>query len=126
MPPTIAAADRNESVEAIQSPAFNSSRPSRQSSCAVPRNTSQNEPWLSPMPRLAEWHLTDSAELQLYEAKEHAGHSTLTLGVLPLEPERARLVAAGLDCGPIEPADHFYIMRMRDPDGWNMNSLTTT
>src|ERR1700755_568121 len=69
-----------------------------------------------PMPKLAEWHLTDSAELQLYESREHAGHSTLTLGVLPLEPERTRLIAAGLDCGPIEQAEHFYIMRMRDPD----------
>jgi hypothetical protein len=51
-----------------------------------------------------------------YEAEEHAGHSTLTLGVLPLEPERTRLLASGLECGPIEHAEHFYIMRMRDPD----------
>jgi hypothetical protein len=73
-------------------------------------------PTRRPMARLAEWHFTDSAEVQLYETKEHAGHSTLTLGVLPLEPERARLVAAGIACGPIERADHFYIMRIRDPD----------
>jgi hypothetical protein len=73
-------------------------------------------PTRRPMPRLAEWHLSDNAELQLYEAEEHAGHSTLTLGVLPLEPERNRLLAAGIECGPIEQAEHFYIMRMRDPD----------
>jgi catechol 2,3-dioxygenase-like lactoylglutathione lyase family enzyme len=73
-------------------------------------------PTRRPMPKLAEWRLTDTAELQLYEAREHAGHSTLTLGVLPLEPERTRLLAAGLDCGPIERADRLYIMRMRDPD----------
>jgi len=73
-------------------------------------------PTRRPIPRLAEWHLTDSAEFQLYEAKEHAGHSTLTLRVLPLEPERTRLLTAGLACGPIEQAEHVYLMRMRDPD----------
>ena len=41
-----------------------------------------------PMPKLVEWQFTDSAEVQLYEQREHAGHSVLTLGVLPLEPER--------------------------------------
>ncbi|CAN5659405.1 hypothetical protein BH11MYX1_BH11MYX1_09030 [soil metagenome] len=73
-------------------------------------------PTRSPMKGLNEWHFTESAEVQLFEAPEHAGHSTLTLGVLPLEPHRARLVAAGLDPGPIEDATHFFIMRMRDPD----------
>jgi len=73
-------------------------------------------PTRQPMPGLAEWQLTDSAAFQLHEAKEHAGHSTLTLGVQPLEPERARLLAAGLDCGSIEEVTQFYIMRMRDPD----------
>jgi len=70
-----------------------------------------------PMERLAEWQLTESAELQLYEDKPHAGHSTLALGVMPIEPERERLEAAGLAPGPVEPADDFFIMRLRDPDG---------
>lgn len=69
-----------------------------------------------PMPGLAEWQFTDSAEVQLFEAREHAGHSVLTLGVLPLDPERVRLQAAGLAPGPIEEADYVYILRMRDPD----------
>jgi len=70
-----------------------------------------------PMPGLVEWQFTESAEVQLFEDKEHAGHSTLTLGVLPLEPERQRLQRAGLEPGPIEEAKDFFIMRMRDPDG---------
>jgi len=37
--------------------------------------------------------------------------------VLPLAPERQRLLNASLEPGPIEEADHFWIMRMRDPDG---------
>lgn len=73
-------------------------------------------PTRRPMPGLAEWQFSESAEVQLFEDKTHAGHSTLTLGVLPLEPERQRLVEAGLDPGPIEEADHFFIMRLRDPD----------
>ncbi|WP_027059907.1 VOC family protein [Mesorhizobium loti] len=74
-------------------------------------------PLRRPMPGLAEWQFTDSAEVQLFEDTEKAGTSTLTLGVLTLAPERHRLVDAGLDPGPIEQATHFWIMRMRDPDG---------
>ena len=90
------------------------------------RDLATSEPWYEklfgcaasrhPMLRLAELHFTDSAEVQLYEQREHAGHSTLTVGVLPLEPERGRLVEAGLEPGPIEEADDYFIMRIRDPD----------
>ncbi|MDB6087999.1 MAG: hypothetical protein JWN85_783 [Gammaproteobacteria bacterium] len=54
--------------------------------------------------------------MQLFEDKQHAGAGTLTLGVLPLQPERARLLAAGLDPGPIENTQDYFIMRLRDPD----------
>lgn len=73
-------------------------------------------PIRQPMPGLAEWQFTESAEVQLFEDRTHAGHSTLTLGVLPIEPERQRLVDAGLIPGPIEEADDYFIMRVRDPD----------
>jgi hypothetical protein len=69
-----------------------------------------------PMPGLVEWQFSHSAEVQLHEQKEHAGHSSLTLGVLPLEPERKRLEQAGLLPGPIEETDGYFIMRIRDPD----------
>ena len=91
------------------------------------RDLAASEPWYAklfgkaplrrPMPGLAEWQFTDSAEVQLHQAPEHAGHSVLTLGVMPLEPERARLVAAGLDPGPVEEADDYFLLRLRDPDG---------
>jgi hypothetical protein len=74
-------------------------------------------PLRKPMPGLVEWQFSDSAEVQLFQDREKAGTSTLTLGVLPLAPERKRLVEAGLKPGPIEAADDFHIMRMRDPDG---------
>lgn len=69
-----------------------------------------------PMPGLVEWQFSDSAEVQLHEEKEHAGSSTLTLGVLPLEPERKRLEQTGLKPGPIEETNGYFIMRIRDPD----------
>jgi hypothetical protein len=74
-------------------------------------------PTRRPMDGLAEWHFTDSAEVQLYENKKNAGRSTLTLGVLPLEPEQRRLSENGLEPGPIETTKDFFLMRIKDPDG---------
>jgi len=74
------------------------------------------QPIRRPMPGLAEWQFTDSAEVQLFENKNSAGHTNLTLGVLPLEPERQRLEQAGLEPGPIEETDGYFVMRIRDPD----------
>jgi hypothetical protein len=74
-------------------------------------------PTRRPMKGLVEWQFTASAEVQLFEDKKHAGTSTLTVEVLPMEPEQRRLQAAGLEPGPIEEAKDFYIMRLRDPDG---------
>lgn len=73
-------------------------------------------PGRRPMPKLAEWQFSDSAEVQLYEDKAHAGASTLTVGVLPIEPERKRLEAAGLTPGPIEETGDYFLVRLRDPD----------
>jgi len=73
-------------------------------------------PTRRPGPDLVEWQFTDSAEVSLCRQSEHAGHGTLTLGVLPLEPECSRLEAAGLAPGPIEETEGYFAMRMRDPD----------
>ena len=74
-------------------------------------------PTQRPMEGLAEWHFTDSAAVQLYESKTHAGHSTLTLKVDALEPERRRLTTQGLSPGPIETTKDFVLTRLADPDG---------
>jgi len=73
-------------------------------------------PTRQPMAGLAEWHFTESAEVQLHESKENAGKSTLTLGVLPMEPER-RLGEIGLNPSAIEQAQDYFLVRLRDPDG---------
>ena len=74
-------------------------------------------PTRQPMAGLAEWHFTDSAEVQLHESKENAGKSTLTLGVLPMEPEHRRLSEIGLKPSGIEQAQDYFLVRLRDPDG---------
>jgi hypothetical protein len=74
-------------------------------------------PTRQPMAGLAEWHFTESAEVQLHESKENAGKSTLTLGVLPMEPEHRRLGELGLNPSAIEQAQDYFLVRLRDPDG---------
>lgn len=74
-------------------------------------------PLRRPNPTLVEWQFADSAEVQLYEQKEHAGHTNITFGVLPMEPERDRMLAAGLKPDPIEETHDYFTMRIRDPDG---------
>ena len=70
-----------------------------------------------PTTTLAEWQFSDSAEVQLLENADEAGASTLTLGVLPMNPEVERMKAAGLDVGEVESVEDYFVMRMRDPDG---------
>lgn len=70
-----------------------------------------------PMDGLAEWHFTDSAEVQLYEEKPKAGHSTLTLRVTAMGEERDRLKAAAIAVGEIEKGGPGFILRLSDPDG---------
>lgn len=70
-----------------------------------------------PMDGLAEWHFTESAEVQLYENKANAGRSTLTIRVLAIDPEHRRLAAEGLEPGPIETTKEFFLVRLNDPDG---------
>ena len=69
-----------------------------------------------PMPGLSEWQFTESAALQLYEDKKHAGASTLTIGVLSVESERERLEKAKLKPEPVEETSKLFIIRLRDPD----------
>ncbi len=72
-------------------------------------------PTREPMPGLLEWQFSDTAEVQLFEDTQHAGHSTLTLRVLPLEPGQ-RPVQAGLNPSPIHEAKDFFTLRLHDPD----------
>lgn len=69
-----------------------------------------------PSPELADFQFTDSAEVQLYQQPEHAGHTPLTLGVLPIQPEYDRLAAAGLNPSEIEQVEDYFVLKLCDPD----------
>ena len=74
-------------------------------------------PTRRPMEGLAEWHFTDSAEVQLYENKTNAGRSTLTIGVLSTRAGATAVVRTGPGARPIETTKDFFLMRIKDPDG---------
>lgn len=89
-------------------------------------NLETSEPWYQklfgrapirrPTAGSVEFQFAESAEVHLSEEPHHAGHTDLTLGVLPLEAERQRLESAGLEPGPIEATDGYFTMHIRDPD----------
>ncbi|SFS14009.1 hypothetical protein SAMN05216570_2993 [Dyella sp. OK004] len=74
-------------------------------------------PIRQPSSTQVEFQFSDSAEVQLIQASENAGHTHLTLGVLPMQPERQRLIDAGLEPGPIEETRGYFVMCILDPDG---------
>ena len=51
------------------------------------------------------------------KTRRKTGKDTLTIAVLPIEPEHRRLTEQRLMPGPIEPTKDLFIMRLTDPDG---------
>ena len=74
-------------------------------------------PDAKPMAGLYEWTQGDHGGLQLFENSKDAGHGTLTIIVSDIRAEHARLHAAGLAPGPLEPATTTRLVRLNDPDG---------
>ncbi|OEV06052.1 VOC family protein [Streptomyces oceani] len=75
-----------------------------------------------PMPGLADWHITDSAWVQVFESPEYAGSTLLNLAVEDLERTLRELAAHGLTAGAIQPGtQQVRFAVLRDPDG---NRLT--
>ena len=68
------------------------------------------------MAGLVEWHHGTGAGLQLWQDAANAGRGTLTLIVTGLQEEHARLAAAGLVPGEVEPGDKVSLLRLRDTD----------
>ena len=68
------------------------------------------------MAGLVEWHHGADAGMQLWQDAANAGHGTLTLLVSGIAEEHARLLAAGLEPGAVEPGDKISLIRLRDPD----------
>ncbi|MDF3301399.1 VOC family protein [Streptomyces tropicalis] len=71
-----------------------------------------------PMPGPADWHVTASAWIQVYESPEHAGSTLLNLVVADLDAEIAEPARRGIECGPVSTGGvRARFAAVHDPDG---------
>jgi predicted enzyme related to lactoylglutathione lyase len=70
-----------------------------------------------PMPGLLEWHVDDTAGLQVWSEPERAGRSTVVIGTGDLEAVADRLAAAGVDHEGVQPGGGGRVLQVTDPDG---------
>jgi predicted enzyme related to lactoylglutathione lyase len=71
-----------------------------------------------PMPSLADWHLTASGWLQVFQDAGRSGSALLNLEVPDLDETLARLAERGLTAGPVRTGDgRTRFATLKDPDG---------
>lgn len=74
-----------------------------------------------PMDGLAEWHLTETAAVQLVSDSDRGGSALLTLGVEDLDGITAELAERGLTVGEVIDGVIARIASITDPEG---NTIT--
>ncbi|HEX4430483.1 MAG TPA: VOC family protein [Frankiaceae bacterium] len=74
-------------------------------------------PDAQPMPGLLEWHLGETAGLQVWSEPERAGRSTVVIGSDDIDALAARLAAAGFEHEGPQPGGGSRILQLVDPDG---------
>lgn len=71
-----------------------------------------------PMPGLADWHLTDTAWVQVFRDPGRAGGTALNLAVDDLAGEAAALAGRGIRLGPVSTTDKdARLAAVTDPAG---------
>jgi predicted enzyme related to lactoylglutathione lyase len=71
-----------------------------------------------PMPGLADWHLTDTAWVQVYRDHDHAGNTALNFAVDSLETHTAELAGRGITLGDVTTTDkNARLAPVTDPAG---------
>ncbi|MCF6525679.1 VOC family protein [Streptomyces sp. JJ36] len=71
-----------------------------------------------PMPGLADWHLTETGWVQVFQAPEQAGSTLLNLEVTDLDGALAELAGRGLTAGEVQSgAQNVRFAALHDPDG---------
>ncbi|MEV0619001.1 VOC family protein [Nonomuraea sp. NPDC050404] len=71
-----------------------------------------------PMAGLADWHVSPSGWVQVFQSPEHAGAGLLNLVVDDLETARSDLAGRGVMVGEIQPASqNVRFAEVHDPDG---------
>lgn len=75
-----------------------------------------------PMPGLADWHLTDTAWVQVYRDPDHAGSTALNFAVDELSAHTTELAARGITLGEVTTTDkNAKLASVTDPAG---NTIT--
>jgi predicted enzyme related to lactoylglutathione lyase len=75
-----------------------------------------------PMPGLADWHLTDTAWVQIYRDRDRAGRTLLNFAVDDLDAHGAELADRGITLGEVTSTDkNARLASTTDPDG---NTIT--
>lgn len=75
----------------------------------------------APMAGLAEWQLVECGGIQVFQDKDRAGSSWVTLAVSSLDDQLVELKAKGLAAGPTTKTEYLKTVTVADPDG---NHLT--
>ncbi|MFI6585218.1 VOC family protein [Embleya sp. NPDC050493] len=70
-----------------------------------------------PMPGLAEWHITSTGVVQVFQDPERAGSTLLNLTVDDLDRALTDLAVRGLPAGPVQPGQSVRFAALHDPDG---------
>jgi catechol 2,3-dioxygenase-like lactoylglutathione lyase family enzyme len=71
-----------------------------------------------PMASLADWHLTDTAWVQVFHDPRRAGHTALNFAVRELRAHAAELAGRGITLGEIsENGKGATLASVTDPDG---------
>jgi predicted enzyme related to lactoylglutathione lyase len=70
-----------------------------------------------PMPGLLEWHMDETAGLQVWSEAARAGRSTVVIGTDDLDAVADRLAAAGVTHQGVQPGGSGRILQVADPDG---------
>ncbi len=71
-----------------------------------------------PMPGLADWHVSETGWIQVFQSPEHAGSTLLNLAVDSLDETMAELAARGIKADAVQPgARGVRFAAVHDPDG---------
>ncbi|WP_151481941.1 VOC family protein [Streptomyces albicerus] len=71
-----------------------------------------------PMAGLADWHISTTGWVQVFESPEHAGGALVNLVVDDLDKVLAELADRGITAGPVQPGGRrVRFAAVHDPDG---------
>lgn len=77
----------------------------------------ERTPNAEPMPGLIEWHIGDSAGLQVWSEPDRAGASSVVFGDTDIDAVASRMTGLGINHDGPQPGGGARILQLSDPDG---------